>query len=159
MVYLDFALRGLGIFGSGAFFGMALSMSTITMPMILRHKGIPARQKVELWSDLYSLATQRWVPFGMLASALYAAAAYTTRLDKRPLVAAALSMFSIMPLTLTVVFPYVNKLKSYLSGTFPSDTEAIHTLEGWGRRHWVRTVGSGLATVIGLYDLVTLLSP
>lgn len=158
MAYLDFALRGVGIFGSGAFFGMALSISTVTLPMLFRHKDITARQRVELWSDLYTLVTQRWVPFGMLSAVAFGVAAYTTKSDKSLPVAAAISMASIMPTTLIFVFPYVNKLKSFLKGDFPSDDEALKTLRVWGDVHWLRTICAGLAAAIGLYDLVALIS-
>lgn len=158
MVYLDFALRGVGIFGSGAFFGMALSISTVTLPMLFRHKDITARQRVELWSDLYTLVTQRWVPFGVLSSVAFGVAAYVTKGDKTLPAAAAVSMASIMPTTLIFVFPYVNKLKSFLKDSFHSDDEALKTLHVWGEVHWLRTICAGLAAAIGLYDLVTILS-
>lgn len=158
MVYLDFALRGVGIFGSGAFFGQALAISTVTLPMLFRHKDITARQRVELWSDLYDLVYARWVPFGVLSSVAFGVAAYNTKGDKTLPAAAAASMFSIIPLTFAFVFPYVHKLKAFLQGDFPSDDQALKTMRAWGKVHWLRTIGSGLAAAIGLYDLVVLLS-
>lgn len=159
MVYLDFALRGVGILGSASFFGMTLSISTVSLPMILRHKELTARQRVELWSDLYNLVTQRWVPFGLLSSVAYGVASYTTQLDKSLPLSAAVSMFSILPLTLTVVFPYVNQLKSFLKGDdFPSEEVALKTLRTWGVVHWTRTIGAGLAAALGILDMASLLS-
>lgn len=159
MVYLDFALRGVGIFGSASFFGMALSVSTVTLPMILRHKELSAKQRVELWSDLYDLVTRRWVPFGLLSSAAFGVAAYTTKHDKTLPIAACISMLSIMPLTLTLVFPYVNKLKAFLKAEdFPSDDEALSTLRTWGVWHWSRTLAAGAAAVLGLADFIVLLT-
>ncbi|WFD44344.1 hypothetical protein MPSI1_003012 [Malassezia psittaci] len=158
MAYLDFALRGVGIFGSASFFGMTLSISTITLPMLFRHKQISTRERVELWSDLYDLVTQRWVPFGLLSSAAYAVAAYTTRQDKTLPIAAAISMFSVLPLTLTLVMPYVKKLKALIkSDDKVLNIEGDSTLKTWGVLHWSRTLAAGTAAVLGLVDLVRML--
>lgn len=156
-MYLDFALRGVGVFGSASFFGMTLSISTVTLPMILRHKQLGAKERVELWSDLYDLVTKRWVPFGLLSAAAYGVAARTTTKDKTLPAAAGAAMFSILPLTLMFVFPSVHKLKSYLEkGKFPSDGEALATLQKWGILHWSRTIAAGTAAMLGVVDLLQL---
>ncbi|KAI3617648.1 hypothetical protein CBS9595_003557 [Malassezia furfur] len=156
-MYLDFALRGVGIFGSAAFFGMASSISTVTLPMLLRHKRIGAKERVELWSDLYDLVTKRWVPFGLLSAAAYGAAALTTPMSKTLPSAAGIAMFSILPLTLLFVFPSVHKLKSYLEkDKYPGDNEALTTLKKWGALHWLRTIAAGTAAVVGIVDLLQL---
>lgn len=158
MAYLDFALRGIGIFGSGAFFGMVLSIPTVTLPMLLRHKDITTRQRVELWNDLNTLVDQRWVPFGLLSSVTFGVAAHYTQCDKTLPTAAAVSMFSLVPVTVAFVVPYVNKLRSYLKGGVLSDDEVLKTLRTWGKVHLLRTVCAGFATAIGLYDVVSLVS-
>lgn len=155
-MYLDFALRGVGIFGSASFFGMTLSISTLTLPMLLRHKQLGAKERVELWSDLYDLVVKRWVPFGLLSAAAYGLAAFTTTKDKTLPIAAGVAMVSIVPLTATVL-PTVYKLKSYLEkGKFPSDGEALATLRKWGVLHCSRTIAAGTAAIVGIVDLLHL---
>ncbi|PKI82443.1 hypothetical protein MVES_003714 [Malassezia vespertilionis] len=111
--------RGFGIVGSGVFLGMTLSVSSVTLPMILRQRTIKPRERVELFKDMYELTVARWLPIGVLASLSYFAAAYfapahSGRHAKSVLFAAGAAMISIAPCTLLFVMEHVTKLKGYL---------------------------------------------
>ena len=104
------------------------------------------------------MVTRRWVPFGLLSSIAYALAAYTTREDKTLPIASAISMFSVLPLTLTLVMPYVKKLKTLIKGDDKVlDIEGDSTLKSWGVMHRSRTIAAGMAAVLGLADFVRML--
>lgn len=153
-----YTCRGLGVLGSGAFLGMTANVSSVTLPVILQQREIGARQRVELWSSVYDLTVRRWVPVGLLSAAAYFAAAVLAKPNakyntKGVLLAAGVSMASIVPATATLVAPVVRKLKGFLQGS-PSDAEAKDTLKSWGVWHYSRTLGAGVAFLLGITDLV-----
>ena len=147
-------VRCVGIFGSGAFFGMTVTFTNVILPPLLARK-ITARQRVELWHDMYTSVTHSWVPLGVLASVAYFVAGaqeHNTRL-----LAAGVSMIAIIPNTLLFVFPLVYKLKDFLKlpdDKFPSEDIVKSTLRSWGLRHWTRTAVAGAAFVVGICDAI-----
>ncbi len=140
--------------------------------MIQNQKGLTVKQRLELWDQQFTLSVTRWTPLGILGALSYLYAAYswsgeiTTASDYKSsttLTWAGGAMLGMIPLTVTLIFPVVGKLKKLKS--LPSEqlkdrsSEVRGTIAQWDRRHWGRITCSGFCFLLGIYDVVQLLRP
>ncbi len=129
--------------------GCTASTSTVIIPMIQNQKGLTVKQRLELWDQQFTLSVTRWTPLGILGALSYLYAAYswsgeiTTASDYKSsttLTWAGGAMLGMIPLTVTLIFPVVGKLKKLKS--LPSEQ-----LKDGARRSGVPllsgTVGTG----------------
>jgi hypothetical protein len=69
-----------------------------------------------------------------------------------PWLLSALLLFSVVPLTLIVIFPTNKKLHDPLLQ--PTDPAAAQLFLRWGRLHWLRTLLSGAAFALQVAALI-----
>ncbi len=139
-------LAMLATLASALFAGAALYVNLVEHPARLACGPTLA---ITVFGPSYRRATVMQAGLAMFASAL-ALVVWAVR-SQGLWLAAALTLFAVVPFTLTVIMPTNQKLLARCADDDPAETRAL--LTRWGRLHAVRSVASLIATALMLYAL------
>lgn len=156
-------LRVAGTAGLGLAAGMALGVSSLTVPAL--GAALSPSERLRVWSRLYDRGKVQ-LPAGTLAAALaLGAAALLTdpeadlgllAIHRRALLGAAVvAAVSIIPFTFAVMMPGIRRLKEIEKQTLPdalaAGKESDATIARWNGQHAVR---AGLLSVAFLFSAI-----
>lgn len=82
----------------------------MNIPIIIRHKGLTTKQRVDMWGRMCSNVSRYWARLSAMASAAFAVTSATTRMSATLPGQAAVVMFLRTPASYKFVLPYARLL-------------------------------------------------
>jgi hypothetical protein len=140
-------IGALAVLACSFFAGAAIYISLVEHPARLScETEVAARQ----WAPSYKRATVMQVTLAILATLAGVARWFLS--GEAPWLIGALLIMAVIPFTLVAILPTNSKLLE--AGRDLGSEETRELLETWGRLHAVRSILSGVATIVYLYALV-----